>query len=336
MQVILNYKSYYEAFKLGVVNNGFKPVAEVLFYPLFHDHTLCDENGTPYEVDAQNASHWGNGQEHIQKEIQDAAGTKESLDAMIKYFNEKVVPIELSDALKDEMLDAMVELVENCDLRDNKRKQLLGYYNKGEIGEFLARVFQRALLGNNKVAPSRRKKSAADKKSESLEEFNSLVRPRLKKPVTVVPEEIQPDELKYVQELYKAYASKCKTTVDDFSDLAKIGYKEHFERQRKSYYMAETIHHEIRDSIRPNEDDCFSVLKDEIEDGIYETSSRKHADPVEKIDVVMERAAIVPISSNTENITYNWIGPGEKKGVCHMLVNEERLKWVEDNEEPVI
>lgn len=31
VQIILNYKSYFEAFRLGVVNNRFKPVAEVLF-----------------------------------------------------------------------------------------------------------------------------------------------------------------------------------------------------------------------------------------------------------------------------------------------------------------
>ena len=86
MQVILNYKSYYDAFKLGMVNNGFKPVAEVLFYPLFHSHTLCDGNGTPYEVDAGNASHWGNGQDLIPKEIQDAVGTKDQGGRTIMYF----------------------------------------------------------------------------------------------------------------------------------------------------------------------------------------------------------------------------------------------------------
>ena len=73
MQVILNYKSYFEAFRLGVVNNGFKPVAEVLFYPLFRSHILLDE------VNSQNASRWGNGQDPIQKEIQDAAGTDEKV-----------------------------------------------------------------------------------------------------------------------------------------------------------------------------------------------------------------------------------------------------------------
>ena len=79
MQVILNYKSYFEAFRLGVVNNGFKPVAEVLFYPLFRSHILLDAKSVPYEVNSQNASRWGNGQDPIQKEIQDAAGTDEKV-----------------------------------------------------------------------------------------------------------------------------------------------------------------------------------------------------------------------------------------------------------------
>ena len=42
------------------------------------------------------------------------------------------------------------------------------------------------------------------------------------------------------------------------------------------------------------------------------------------------------ISSNTEQIMYNWIGPGEKMGVCHMLVNDERLEWVESDERELI
>ena len=59
MKVILNYKSFYDAFKLGMVDDGFTPVAKILFHPLFSSHTILDENGIPYEVDAQNASRWG-------------------------------------------------------------------------------------------------------------------------------------------------------------------------------------------------------------------------------------------------------------------------------------
>ena len=333
MQIILNYKSYFEAFRLGVVNNGFKPVAEVLFYPLFRSHTLLDAKLVPYEVNSQNASRWGNGQDLIQKEIQDAVGTDETLNQLLDYFTKTVVPHELSPALKDEMLDAMQELVRDCEnLRDTKKKQLLKYYESGQIGEFLARVFQRALLANNKVTASKERKSASDESSQSLDEFNKLIKGKLKKPKTVVPEEIRTDELPYVSQLYRAYGKTCNAEVKDRTDLVALHYKDHFEQQRKTYYMAETIHHEIRDSIRPDEEDCFDVLKDEIEQGIFQTSRKPYADPVSKVDAVMERASIVPISQNMAAITYNWIGAGEKQGVCNMLVNDERLKWVDDDE----
>ena len=40
MKVILNYKSFYDAFKLGMVDDGFTPVAKILFHPLFSSHTI--------------------------------------------------------------------------------------------------------------------------------------------------------------------------------------------------------------------------------------------------------------------------------------------------------
>lgn len=106
--------------------------------------------------------------------------------------------------------------------------------------------------------------------------------------------------------------------------------------QRKHYYLAETIHRKLRDSIKRDEDDCFDILKDEIETGIYKASHTQYASPVERIDAVTERASDVIISPNTEQIMYNWIGPGEKMGVCHMLVNDERLEWVESDERELI
>lgn len=336
MQIILNYKSYYEAFKIGVIDNGFTAVARVLFYPIFKNHTVCDENGTPYEADNTYSSRWGNGQIPIQIEIQQAASDNAMLQAMIEHFNNKVVPYELSDALKDEMYDAMVELVEQCDLRESKKKQLLKYYNDGKIGEFLARVFQRSLLGNNKVAPTRKRKSASDEKSESLDEFNGIIRDRFRKPETEVPDEIQDEELGYVCELYSAYSDAHQVPVSSPEDLDGIECREHFERQRKNYYLAETIHRKVRDSICKDEDNGFATLKDEVETGVYEISQKKYPNGLEKANAVLDRAGIIPISVNTQNILFNWIGAGEKKGVCHMLVNENRLRWVKKDAERVV
>ena len=56
---------------------------------------------------------------------------------------------------------------------------------------------------------------------------------------------------------------------------------------------------------------------------------RPYDDALHKVDAVMEQASKVPISGWVDDATFRWIGPAEKKGVCHILVNDERFKWVE-------
>ena len=68
MRVILNYKSLYEAVKVGVTNDGYTPVTRMLFFPVFDpkgDIQPCDENGVPYEVDTKNANAWCKGEDNI-------------------------------------------------------------------------------------------------------------------------------------------------------------------------------------------------------------------------------------------------------------------------------
>ena len=96
--------------------------------------------------------------------------------------------------------------------------------------------------------------------------------------------------------------------------------------------MAETIDRKTRDSVKKDEDGLFDTLKDEVESGIYEISHNTYSNGLEKADTVLDRAGTISLSVNTQNSFFNWIGPGEKKGVCHMLVNDERLEWVDKDE----
>ena len=226
------------------------------------------------------------------------------------------------------MYEAVVALVKDCeDVSDTAKKALLKVYNSGEKLEFLARVFQRAVRGENKVVSKSRKKKAADTDADSVTEFNTLV--RKKKPRVKVPKKVQPPELNYVTQLYLAYQSATGKAVTKPEDLDPLDYREHFEHQRKTFYMAETVHSEIRDSVMPNEPDPFDELKEEIDTGIFEVKRAPYKNAVLKIDAVVGKAAELSISSMVDDATNHWIGGGEKKGVCHMLVNEERLKWVE-------
>lgn len=331
MPRMLNYKSYYENFKLGVVDDGYTPVARLLFFPLFNpkrDDLPCDETGAAYEVDSQNARAWGNGMEPIPQAVQTNAGKKESLNLLIEYFNSNSLTSFIVYAKADEMFEAMVNLVKECDnLSDAKKKTLLKYYTGYKSYEFLARVFQRALLENNKVTPSKKKKKAADTEADSVAEFDRLV--RRKKPKAVVPEQVQPTEINYVMQLYAAYSDATGETIEKADDLDALNYRENFEHHRKNYYRAELVCRETRDSIRPDEVSPIEELKDEVEEGIYETRRKPYGDALRKVDAVMEQASKILISRWVDDATFRWIGPAEKKGVCHILVNDERFKWVE-------
>ncbi|MBQ9327924.1 MAG: hypothetical protein IJ225_05255 [Solobacterium sp.] len=262
MRVILNYKSLYEAVKVGVTNDGYTPVTRLLFFPVFDpkgDILPCDDNGIPYAVDTKNANAWCKGEDNIPVNIKTAVGKKSTLEALIKYYKSKDFTDQLYEATEDEMYEAVVDIVKNCeDVSDTAKKALLKVYRSGEKLEFLARVFQRAVRGENKVVSKSRKKKAADTDADSVTEFNKLVRKR--KPRVKVPKKVQPPELNYVTQLYLAYHSATGKTITKPEDLDPLDYREHFEHQRKTFYMAETVHSEIRDSVMPNEADPFDEL----------------------------------------------------------------------------
>lgn len=182
MPRMLNYKSYYEVFKLGVVDGGFTPVARMLFFPLFDlkgDIIVCDENDIPFEVTNKNASAWGHGVEPIPLNIQRAIGKNEALDALIKHFGSEGFRAEISDAKEDEMYEAMVSLVEECEnVPDSKKMVLLKYYMNQICG--VLRLFPRQIFIGGKspgLTTALSVTGSCQKKKRSLASMPLLQRP---------------------------------------------------------------------------------------------------------------------------------------------------------------
>lgn len=326
---VLNYHAFYETFATGVVDKRMTPVSRLLFRPLFEPAELVDENGTPYEIESWNGSKWAGGKKQIPKTIKNAITDEIYKEDIILHFNKNVLSVLKDKLMKDEMLDAMIELVKGSSITDRRKTTLVDLYEKDKIGDFLAYTFMTSLLENNlirDVDPDEIDKGT----DKAIEDFNLIVKSKYKKPKPIpVPDVVASDEIPYVKALYDAYTVTTGTQVDCPEDLNTINYRRHFERQRKNYYLAETIHREIRDTIRQGEDDDFEVLKDEVEEGVIETCEDEYETPVKRIDAVMKEAGHLSISHNADQITLGWIGAGEKKGICHMLVNEARLNWVE-------
>lgn len=143
------------------------------------------------------------------------------------------------------------------------------------------------------------------------------------------PPAVADGEMKYVKELFEVYQEKTGKKCDKAEDLEPYPkLKRNFNRQRKDYYLAETIRRGLRDTVCAGETQNFDLLKDEMYEGVVVTEEKEYGCGYDRLSAVLEHATTVQLSANVEILTLNWVGPGEKKGICHMLVNDERLSWM--------
>ena len=230
------------------------------------------------------------------------------------------------------MYMALTSLILDSDLEKEQKDELIELYNDNERPDFLGRAFLYAVVRDNlKKDPS----IPEEPIDSDLKQFKELISKKYPKPKPLTPpEDIEDDEIGYVKELYRVYGEVSGEIYARPEDLdAEPKLRRNFDRQRKDYYKAETIHRELRDTIRLDETEGFDLLKDEVYDGVIDTRDKDYDSGMERLSAVMEHATGLSLSNNLKDRTLDWVGPGEKKGVCHMLVNDHRLSWMEDDDD---
>jgi hypothetical protein len=136
------------------------------------------------------------------------------------------------------------------------------------------------------------------------------------------PEEIAPTESRYVAQLFAAYADHTKERISDAGGLnAHPRLKEHFLRQRVSFYHAEALRLFARDSVPPG---TFESFQEEIYTGVVDTHDAVHQDGYQRVVAVTKAARDMQI---TANALITRAKPQDRDGICHQLANEERLRW---------
>ncbi|MBD5637574.1 hypothetical protein HYI18_02945 [Clostridium botulinum] len=155
-----------------------------------------------------------------------------------------------------------------------------------------------------------------------------LLHDKLKPPV-----EISPEELPYVTELFAAYAQATQTnsvTKDTLNSLPNK-YNRNFIEQREHFYNADSICHSVREVFADGYDD-FKRLKDDAYDGISDTCWDDYDNGYSRLLAVLKQASRITLTKSYLAQITNLIGNSEKKGICHMLVNDGKIQWVIDNE----
>lgn len=329
---VFNYAAYAKTIELGIANPNMTMIAKTLFEPIISHSDVLNHVGNPYAITPKQAKAWYEQSADIPANIKSATGLPDIVNAIGDYFSDEIIDGLINQMKESEMYSAMITLIKDSDLNSNQKQELLQSYEDGDRAEFLGRAFLYAIVGDNLKKDPEVEIHPID---EDIRTFKELIKKSHKKPARITPpDEIEDHELGYVQELYRVYHEETGEEYARPADLeSQPKLKKNFNRQRKDYYSAETIRRELRDTIRQDETEGFDILKDEMYDGVITTRDKDYDSSLLRLTAVMEHATEVPISNNLQDRLLDWVGPGEKKGVCHMLVNDGRITWKEDDDD---
>jgi len=146
----------------------------------------------------------------------------------------------------------------------------------------------------------------------------------------LVPDDVGKHELDYIRVLYEAYAQKLNRetfTAGDIPSLPKR-YAQNYKEQRMAYYSAVSIERSVRDIFDDGEDE-FDRLKEDARHGINTPYWTDYEDGYTRLNAVLEKITSTTLDSSVLSQMRNLIGNLEKKGICHILVNDGVIEsWV--------
>jgi hypothetical protein len=147
--------------------------------------------------------------------------------------------------------------------------------------------------------------------------------PPTRPPAVPAPVEVQPEELRYVTQLLEAYGDNLKVGIPDVAALgAYPDHSKHFQRARTDFFMAESLNRFYRDPFPPG---AFDDVKNQVYDGVVETACAQHICGYTRVKKTVQAAIHVPLAQ-TDYTPY--VQPGDRKGICHHLANDDKLRWV--------
>lgn len=207
-----------------------------------------------------------------------------------------------------------------------KKNGLQGEYPENECQELLESI----LLSICNYSEKQKKPSSPFEDSFNLINDIDKKIEQLPRPTQVsIPNKATNNEELYINELFAAYGDAesidgfCDTNLKNYPE-----YKEDLEDRRVDYYAAVSIERGVMELNADNLASQFDILKNETLDGVKDTARKKYLNGYEKMLSVMEHATSLPLNEYLLRKSPYWISGKIKKGVCHHLVNDGKLRWV--------
>ena len=145
---------------------------------------------------------------------------------------------------------------------------------------------------------------------------------------------LAPQELPYIYALCEVYAEKINQVVTpETIDTLTPNLHRHYAEQRKAYYSAESIQRSVREVFADGEKQFDALIMDAY-DGISDTYlDDRYQTGYERLMAVLDKITNITLSKSALTNIVGLIGNLEKKGICHILVNDDVIRsWVNTNE----
>ena len=286
---------------------------------------LTNKNGEPITVTKGTASKIMNRQSggNPHRSIRSKSADDRVIASIEEYFKKNVVK-RLLKGSEDDLIERLKTIInDDMGIAEIKKQELLANAQKNTLALFLASVYLYSLSRDNV--------SSGDSGSKPITAATELE-------VIPIPTGITGVEGSYTDALLAAYgqAEGIKNFTVDMLDAYPI-HKENFSNQRKYYFAAEAVRRGTRDLYGAKERDQFEVLKDEMYEGVTEVWEDEAKNGLARMRKVMAQATKTSLDKCRICRDTEWVGNSQRKGVCHFLVGENRLKgWVRDDDEQAI
>lgn len=298
----------------------------ILYYP-----KASGEAGLP-DITSTMCTKLRKGQSEVHGNIVSLAQRKKAAELASDFFDANLIP-NIPQAYISIVLDAVDALIQSdSSLGATKQKELKRSRKDKTPAGYLAEVLIIAVCSEKNVdiagAQSPQKDTTTDV-LEALQKADDLLATLPAPPQLTPPKKIAKQELKYIAELFAAYGDA--ESVPNFNENSLQTYPDYaddLQDRRIDYFAADSIRRGVSELQGDRYQGQFEVLKAETHSGVKDTARRVFSNGYERMLVVMEQAVVAPVNGYLLSNSHNWINSNIKKGVCHFLVIDDKLKWV--------
>ena len=324
----LYFLSFSHVFQESLIDNTQIHAVDLLLTWLTQYPDILNRHGQPYTVNGDLVGDLEKGKQDVPKPMKIAVSKNPQIaaDALVQFS--EFLSSEISPQKENDLYFRLWKLIDATEIAPATVKKWLSEYNSHEYAKFLADVFLYAIVQD---APTHRGKktglSEKDTVIRDIDRLNSLLKGLADLPPIPKPEEIASVEDPFMEELLLAYGDHLKAEYHQKCELPE-DLQEDLEYRRDDFYSAETVLIQGASALGIGDDSEFCKLKEEVFSNVRDTyTAARTEDGYHRMLKVMERSDLTPCVKCVLART-NWVGSAEKRGICHMLAGEKKLRWV--------